>query len=197
MIQVVNDYSVGRLGAMYEGDDFCIPRAGETRMPLLLARAGAFLVDTADELLAPAGVDGRGYQVLAILATDGPGSQLELAKLLGKAPALIVAAIDQLEAQGFVERTRDPADRRRSRVMLTKAGERALGAPTSSPTRRPPSCSAGWTPASWPSCTTCCCAAWASPTAPARPWPAETDRHLAFRACSAASTVLATASRTR
>ncbi len=111
---------------MYEGDDFCIPRAGETRMPLLLARAGAFLVDTADELLAPAGVDGRGYQVLAILATDGPGSQLELAKLLGKAPALIVAAIDQLEAQGFVERTRDPADRRRSRVMLTKAGERAL-----------------------------------------------------------------------
>ncbi len=111
---------------MYEGDDFCIPRAGETRMPLLLARAGAFLVDTADELLAPAGVDGRGYQVLAILATDGPGSQLELAKLLGKAPALIVAAIDQLEAQGFVERTRDPADRRRSRVMLTKAGERTL-----------------------------------------------------------------------
>jgi DNA-binding MarR family transcriptional regulator len=126
MIQSLNDSCVGTLGVMFEGGEFCIPRAGDSRMPLLLARAGAYLVDTSDELLAPAGVDGRGYQVLAILATDGPGSQLELARLLGKAPALVVAAIDELEERGFVERTRDPADRRRSRVMLTKAGERTL-----------------------------------------------------------------------
>jgi DNA-binding MarR family transcriptional regulator len=126
MIQVMNDSLAGRLSPMFESDGFCIPRAGEARMPLLLARAGAYLVDTADELLEPAGVDGRGYQVLAILATDGPDSQLELARLLGKAPALVVSAIDELERRGFVERTRDPADRRRSRVMLTKAGERAL-----------------------------------------------------------------------
>ena len=111
---------------MLHGDGFCIPRGDETRMPLLLARAGAYLLDSADELLAPVGIDGRGYSILAILHTDGPGSQLELAKLMGKAPALVVTAIDELEAQGLVERTRDPADRRRSRVMLTKAGERAL-----------------------------------------------------------------------
>jgi DNA-binding MarR family transcriptional regulator len=126
MIQAMNDSCATRLDAMSEDGDFCIPRAGDARMPLLLARAGAYLLDTSDELLAPAGLDGRGYQVLAILATDGPGSQLELARLLGKAPALVVAAIDDLEGRGFVERTRDPADRRRSRVMLTKAGERTL-----------------------------------------------------------------------
>jgi DNA-binding MarR family transcriptional regulator len=126
MIQVMNDLFTGSLDAMSEGGEICIPRADETRMPLLLARTGGFLLDTADEVLAPAGIDGRTYSVLAILATDGPGSQLELSRLLGKAPALVVAAIDQLEAQGYVERTRDPADRRRSRVMLTKAGERVL-----------------------------------------------------------------------
>jgi DNA-binding MarR family transcriptional regulator len=107
-------------------DGFCIPRGDETRMPLLLARAGAFLVDTAEEVLEPVGLDGRTYSILAILHTDGPGSQLELARLLGKAPALVVTAVDDLEAAGLVERTRDPADRRRSRVMLTKKGEATL-----------------------------------------------------------------------
>jgi DNA-binding MarR family transcriptional regulator len=125
MIQVMNDSSVGRLLAVLDGD-FCIPRGNETRMALLLARAGAYLLDSADEVLAPVGIDGRGYSILAILNSDGPGSQLELARLLGKAPALVVTAVDELEARGLVERTRDPADRRRSRVMLTKAGERTL-----------------------------------------------------------------------
>jgi DNA-binding MarR family transcriptional regulator len=106
--------------------DFCIPRGNETRMPLLLVRAGAYLLETADEILEPVGLDGRGYSILAILHTDGPGSQLELARLLGKAPALVVTAVDDLEAAGLVERTRDPADRRRSRVMLTKKGEAVL-----------------------------------------------------------------------
>jgi DNA-binding MarR family transcriptional regulator len=125
MIQVMNDSPVGRLWVVSDGD-LCIPRGSETRMALLLAQAGAYLLDSADEVLAPVGLDGRGYSILAILHTDGPGSQLELARLLGKAPALVVTAIDELESRGLVERTRDPADRRRSRVMLTKAGERML-----------------------------------------------------------------------
>ncbi len=121
----MNDLSVGRLCPVSDGG-LCIPRGDETRMPLLLARAGAFLIDSADDLMEQVGIDGRAYSILAILATDGPGSQLELARLLGKAPALVVTAVDDLEAKGLVERTRDPADRRRSRVMLTKAGERVL-----------------------------------------------------------------------
>lgn len=107
--------------------DLCIPHAAESRLPLLLAKVGGVLLDTADDLLAPAGIDARGYTLLAILASDDPGSQLELAQLMGKAPALIVTAVDELEARGLVERTRDPADRRRSRVMLTAQGKRTLG----------------------------------------------------------------------
>ncbi|WUE02568.1 winged helix DNA-binding protein [Nonomuraea sp. NBC_00507] len=36
----------------------------------------------------------------------------------------VVAAIDELAGQGFVERTPDPDDRRRNMVTLTTAGER-------------------------------------------------------------------------
>jgi DNA-binding MarR family transcriptional regulator len=80
----------------------------------------------ADDRLAPAGLGGRDYGILAILATDGPESQYELAGMLGKAPGMVVGAIDKLEDAGLVERTRDPADRRRSRVTVTAAGTEAL-----------------------------------------------------------------------
>src|SRR5262249_48896668 len=43
-----------------------------------------------------------------------------------RAPALVVPSIDQLEHAGLVERTRDPTDRRRSRVRVTQEGSNAL-----------------------------------------------------------------------
>lgn len=106
--------------------DICLPVSAATRTALLLVGAGGLLQDAADETLGEAGLDGRDWSILSILASDTPGSQQELAKLLRKAPAIIVAAVDDLERRGLVERTRDPADRRRSRVTLTKKGERAL-----------------------------------------------------------------------
>jgi DNA-binding MarR family transcriptional regulator len=91
-----------------------------------VGRLGALLTEMADERLAEVGLTGREYLTLAILVDDGPGSQLELAQLLGKAPALVVASIDRLEDAGLVERTRDPDDRRRSRVKVTRKGASAL-----------------------------------------------------------------------
>jgi DNA-binding MarR family transcriptional regulator len=66
------------------------------------------------------------YAVLAILTTDAPDTQQELARLLGKAPGIAVIAVDRLQAAGLRERHRDPADRRRSRVVATAAGREAL-----------------------------------------------------------------------
>ena len=104
----------------------CIPRGAERRTALLLVGAGSLLSAIGDDKLAASGLDSREYSILSILDTDGPGSQQELARLLGKAPAIVVAAVDDLEQRGFVTRTRDPADRRRSRVTLTRAGSKAL-----------------------------------------------------------------------
>jgi MarR family transcriptional regulator, lower aerobic nicotinate degradation pathway regulator len=106
--------------------ELCIPRGAQGRTALLLVGAGSLLSAIGDDKLAAGGLDSREYSVLSILDTDGPGSQQELARLLGKAPAIVVAAIDSLEERGLVTRTRDPADRRRSRVTLTKGGSKAL-----------------------------------------------------------------------
>jgi DNA-binding MarR family transcriptional regulator len=103
-----------------------MPRAALNRAALLLIRAGDGLATAADETLAPSGLNGREYAILSIIETDGPGTQQELARLLNKAPALVVAAIDDLESRGLVVRTRDPTDRRRSRVTITEAGSTAL-----------------------------------------------------------------------
>jgi DNA-binding MarR family transcriptional regulator len=113
--------------AFRTGGDLCIPRGAFGRAPLLLAGAGDLLLRGADETLAESGLDGRAYSILSIIDTDGPGTQQELARLLNKAPPIVVAAIDDLEARGLVTRTRDPADRRRSRVTMTDAGAAALG----------------------------------------------------------------------
>ncbi len=104
----------------------CIPRGATGRAALLLVSAGDLLQQGADQTLAASGLDARAYLILSIIETDGPGTQQELARLLDKAPAIVVAAIDDLEARGLVARTRDPADRRRSRVTVTKAGTAAL-----------------------------------------------------------------------
>lgn len=127
MMQVMNDSALGL------DVDECIPVSGEPvpagvaqRAALLLVRVGALLGEIADDTLAETGIGGRGYSILAILATDGPDSQFELAQMLGKAPGVIVSGIDQLEGAGLVERNRDPTDRRRTRVTLTGAGRAAL-----------------------------------------------------------------------
>lgn len=64
--------------------------------------------------------------VLAALADSGPHAQRELAARLRIDPSDVVKVLDELTAAGFVERARDPADRRRVSVTLTEAGRTAL-----------------------------------------------------------------------
>jgi DNA-binding MarR family transcriptional regulator len=113
-------------------DDTCfpaltsVPSSARENTGLLLSFLGSAITDAADDRLAAARLTGREYSILSILESDGPGSQAELARLLGKVPAMVVSAVDALEQRGFVARERDPDDRRRTRVVLTAAGRRAL-----------------------------------------------------------------------
>jgi DNA-binding MarR family transcriptional regulator len=103
-----------------------VPLADRGRTALLISKIGSILGELADEQLAPAGLDGNEYGILAVLDVDVPSTQQELADLVGKVPGAIVAAIDDLEERGLVARERDAADRRRSRVVLTRKGRAAL-----------------------------------------------------------------------
>jgi DNA-binding MarR family transcriptional regulator len=73
----------------------------------------------------PEGAAIRDYEVLQTLADLGPSSQRRLSELLWVNRTVMVKLIDALEAAGFVERRRDPADRRSYALELTRAGELA------------------------------------------------------------------------
>jgi DNA-binding MarR family transcriptional regulator len=98
------------------------PRGVSERPALLLVKLADDVMARAEDPLAALGLSGRQYTVLAILSSDAPPSQLELAGMCGLLPAQIVAVIDELERRGFVARQRSESDRRRSVVSLTEAG---------------------------------------------------------------------------
>jgi MarR family transcriptional regulator for hemolysin len=63
----------------------------------------------------------------ASLAPSPGLSQRELADGMGIGGPALVRHIDRLEAEGYVARTRDAADRRITRITLTPAGRRLHG----------------------------------------------------------------------
>jgi DNA-binding MarR family transcriptional regulator len=68
----------------------------------------------------------RQFQLLGLLHDHGAMGQGELGQAMGVDPSILVTLLNPLEADGFVSRQRDPADRRRHVVTLTPAGERHL-----------------------------------------------------------------------
>lgn len=92
----------------------------------LLSRIGKHARGLAAARLAERGLTMRHMAVLAALADFGPQIQRDLAARLGQDPSDVVKTLDDLGVRGWIERTRDPADRRRSRVTVTAAGRSAL-----------------------------------------------------------------------
>jgi DNA-binding MarR family transcriptional regulator len=64
--------------------------------------------------------------VLVALSTGSGASQQELAGRMGVAPSLMVTLADHLEDLGAIERVRDPDDRRRQNLSLTRKGRDLL-----------------------------------------------------------------------
>lgn len=68
----------------------------------------------------------RQVHLLGLLHDRGPMTQRELGSVIGVDPSILVTLLNPLEADGYLSRERDPADRRRHVVTLTPAGERRL-----------------------------------------------------------------------
>jgi DNA-binding MarR family transcriptional regulator len=70
------------------------------------------------------GVKPPTYGVLNVVDQRGPISQREVCDVLDVHPSDMVEIMDIVEREGWVERRRDPEDRRRYRLTLTEAGRR-------------------------------------------------------------------------
>jgi DNA-binding MarR family transcriptional regulator len=123
MIQGLNDFEVPSILLLAMAE---LPRGITARPTLVLVKLGNEIVARAEDPLAALGLSTRQYLILAVLGTDAPPSQLDLAGLCGLLPAQVVPVLDELERRGLVARQRSEEDRRRSVVRLTAAGEESL-----------------------------------------------------------------------
>jgi DNA-binding MarR family transcriptional regulator len=70
----------------------------------------------------------RQFQILGLLHDHGGLAQGDLGRTMSVDPSILVTLLNPLEAAGLVSRERDPDDRRRHLVTLTRKGERKLDA---------------------------------------------------------------------
>ncbi|MEV5711373.1 MarR family winged helix-turn-helix transcriptional regulator [Actinoallomurus sp. NPDC052274] len=88
----------------------------------LLTRLGAESRRRWARMLAAHGMTPHHYGALMTLENVKVTHQQHLAELIGVDPRNAVSVVDFLERQGLIERTRDPADRRRHAIRLTADG---------------------------------------------------------------------------
>lgn len=102
-----------------------VPESLRYRLSYVLGHLHRRLLAVEGDALAAVGTGVKQQAALAVLADEGPMSQQELGRRLGIDRTTIVAIVDELESDHWVERSRDPADRRSYLLTLTAAGNAA------------------------------------------------------------------------
>lgn len=92
----------------------------------LLAQVGAQAARRFSERVAALGLTPADAGMLRKIAFDPGVSQQSLAAHLGVMPSRMVALVDALEAKGFIERRRNPVDRRNYELLLTGKGHELI-----------------------------------------------------------------------
>jgi MarR family transcriptional regulator, lower aerobic nicotinate degradation pathway regulator len=103
-----------------------LPRPLRDSTSFLLKRLGYAAKERATEAFEETGLGPYHYAVLLALDEGSHETQGAIADALGYDRGQMVGLLDELEERGFVERQRDPADRRRQLVSTTPAGAEEL-----------------------------------------------------------------------
>jgi len=92
----------------------------------LLKRLGMRAKELSFDAYEEVGLHPYHHAILAVLDGGSIETQGAIADSLGYDKGQLVGLLDELEADGLIERKRDPADRRRHVVRMTPAGRKAL-----------------------------------------------------------------------
>ena len=113
-----------------EPSDGAAPARVRDRPTWLISRTYARSHRILNEAFAESGTGLRSYhyRLLAALDEAGPSSQADLSRGTSVDRSDVVAVLGDLEQAELVQRTVDPANRRRNIVTLTRAGKRKLKA---------------------------------------------------------------------
>ena len=90
----------------------------------LLTQSAAQAHRVISETFAAAGARAYHFRLLATLVEFGPASQAALGRRSCIDRSDVVAALNELEADGYVERAPDPDDGRRNVITITTPGRR-------------------------------------------------------------------------
>lgn len=92
----------------------------------LLAQLGQHAASLFAELMASIDLTPPHAGILRAVAADPGRSQQALSGQLGLLPSRVVAYVDELEDRGYVERRRNPDDRRLHALYLTASGKKLM-----------------------------------------------------------------------
>jgi len=101
------------------------PVADCDRMGFLLARHGRIMNVRLRQALGVTGLGPQHAATLMRLAREGATSQQNLIEVLATDASALVTILNDLENDGLVQRRRDPTDRRRHIVEITRRGASA------------------------------------------------------------------------
>ncbi|AGB24383.1 transcriptional regulator [Mycobacterium sp. JS623] len=93
----------------------------------LLSQLGHRSASVFADLIASIDLTAPHSGILRAIAAEPGRSQQALSGQLGLLPSRVVAYVDDLEDRGYVERRRNPDDRRLHALYLTPAGKKVMG----------------------------------------------------------------------
>jgi DNA-binding MarR family transcriptional regulator len=104
-----------------------MPRELVSSPLFLLKRLGMTAKEHSLGAYEEAGIHPYHFAILATLDEGQRETQGAIADTLGYDRGQLVGLLDEIEEAGYIERRRDPEDRRRQVVVITPAGKKMLG----------------------------------------------------------------------